>query len=177
MDVGQGGRSILELMMVVTLVATISAFALPPVHGFLGQVQLRSERQALLQDIRVVRYAAIESRRPAYLCALGATGECLRTRHWKLGWMGFVDVNRNGRYEQEIDRLVLKHAGLAESSRVAVFMHARWQDIKFDGLGVLRRSGHLRVCDPTRAGAGPMKLIRMNTFGRLAVETQALPCE
>ena len=167
----------LEMMTVVALMATISGFALPPIQGFVNQVKLRGERMALLQDIRMVRYAAIESRRPAYLCAVDTNGDCVRTQHWSSVCLGFVDLNINGRFDRDDDRLVINHAGLAETSRVAVYMHARWQDIKFDGRGVLRRSGHLRICNPTIHEQRPMKLIRMNTYGRLAVETQVLACE
>ena len=56
-------------------------------------------------------------------------------------------------------------------------MHARWEDIKFDGRGVLRRSGHLLVCDPSERDEQTIKLIRMNMFGRLALETGKTSCE
>ena len=173
----QGGRTIVEIISVIALVAVFSVFALPPVQGMLNRATLRSERQALLQDIRTLRHASIESRRPAYLCALDSEGGCLRSRRWRHGWMGFVDRDRDARYEPGIDRLVLLHTGQAENSRVAIFMHSRWLDIKFDGRGVLRRSGHLRICDPTDSNPRLMKLIRMNTFGRLAVETESQRCE
>lgn len=173
----QGGRSILELMAVVALAATFSVFALPPIQGMLNQVTLRSERQALLQDIRTLRHAAIERRRPAYLCALDTEKNCIRARRWTHGWMGFVDLNGDARYDSDKDHLVLHHAAPSGSRQVAIFMHARWLDIKFDGRGVLRRSGHLRICDPTHEEPRLMQLIRMNTYGRLALESETVRCE
>ena len=74
----QGGRSILELMMVITLAALMSVFVFPPVTEVMNRAALRSERHTLLQDIRTVRHAAIARRRPAYLCVVGQDGACVR---------------------------------------------------------------------------------------------------
>lgn len=171
----QGGRSILELMMVITLAALMSIFVFPSVTEVMNRAALRSERHTLLQDIRTVRHAAIARRRPAYLCVIGQDGACVRSANWGNGWLGYVDLNSNERFDVA-DKFLLRRPGPDDSRSIAIFLHARWKDIKFDSRGVLRRSGHLRICNPAQKQAEEMKVIRMNTYGRLAIETDTLAC-
>lgn len=172
----QGGLSYIEVIMAVGIVSILSSMASPSVFELMNRVALRSERQALVQDIRVTRFKAISHRRPAYLCALDALGSCARQTRWNQGWMGFVDNNLNGIYD-EGDEQVVRHSKPRNNRKVDIIFHARWNNIKFDGRGVLRRSGHFRVCNPDKPGDQKMLVIRMNTHGRLAIETDELSCE
>jgi Tfp pilus assembly protein FimT len=172
----QGGISFIEITMTIGVLSILSSLALASVIGLMNSATLRSERLGLIQDIRVTRFKAISHRRPAYLCALDAQGSCSRQTHWNRGWMGFVDNNLNGIYDDG-DEQVVRHQAPKQAYKVDIIFHARWKDIKFDGRGILRRSGHFRLCSPEGKEKQTMKVIRMNTFGRLAVETDELPCE
>ncbi len=172
----QGGMSFIEITMTIGVLSVLSSLALPSVVGLMNSAAVRSERLVLIQDIRVTRFKAISYRRPAYLCALNAQGLCSRQAHWNTGWMGFVDNNLNGLYDDG-DEQVVRHQAPRQAQKVDIIFHARWKDIKFDSRGILRRSGHFRLCNPDRKEKHNMKVIRMNTFGRLAIETDELACE
>ena len=172
----QGGMSLVEIIVATSIISILSSVALPNVFEFLNHAAIRSERLALIQDIRVTRFKAISHRRPAYLCALNATGSCARQIHWNQGWMAYIDNNLNNIYDDG-DEQFIHHKNTMQNNNIDIIIHARWQDIKFDGRGVLRRSGHFRVCNPEIPGEQSMQVIRMNTYGRLAIETDELPCE
>ena len=172
---GQRGLSSIETTIALGIVSILGSMAMPSMFELMNHVAIRSERMALIQDIRVTRFKAISHRRPAYLCALDVQGACARLSHWNQGWMGFVDNNLNGIYD-ETDELVVRHAPPQTNKKVDIIFHARWKNIKFDGRGVLRRSGHFRVCNPDKAGEQNMLVIRMNTYGRLAIEADELAC-
>ncbi len=172
----QSGLSYIEMTIVVGILSILSFMALPSTFELMNHAALRTERMALIQDIRVTRFKAISHRRPAYLCALDVQGSCVRRTHWNQGWMGFVDNNLNGMYD-DVDELVVRHSAPQYAHKVDIIFHARWKNIKFDARGILRRSGHFRVCNPDRVGEQQMQVIRMNTYGRLAIETDELSCE
>lgn len=172
----QGGMTLLEMVVATGIISILSSVAVPSVFELMNRSAIRSERLALIQDIRVTRFKAISHRRPAYLCALNVTGSCARRTHWNQGWMAYIDNNLNSVYDDG-DEQFIYHANPTQNNNVDIIFHARWQDIKFDGRGVLRRSGHFRVCNPEISGDQSMQVIRMNTYGRLAIETDELPCE
>ena len=88
---------------------------------------------------------------------------------WNEGWLGFVDNNLNGTCDAQDER-ILQREKADRGSEIAIILHARWKNIKFDARGVLRRCGHFRVCsDPVGPQKKSMQVIRMNTWGRLAV--------
>ncbi len=172
----QGGMTLIEMIVATGIISILSSVALPSVFELMNHAAIRSERLALIQDIRVTRFKAISHRRPAYLCALSTTGSCARQTHWNQGWMAYIDNNLNNIYDDG-DEQFIYHANPMQNNSVDIIFHARWQDIKFDGRGILRRSGHFRVCNPEIPGEQSMQVIRMNTYGRLAIETDELPCE
>lgn len=172
----QTAVSYIEVIVAVGIVSILSFMAIPSVLELINHAAIRSERLSLIQDIRLTRFKAISHRRPAYLCALDTDGSCARKTHWNQGWMGFVDHNLNSVYDPG-DEQTVRHAPPQQNSKVDIIFHARWKDVKFDARGVLRRSGHFRVCNPDKTGQQSMQLIRMNTFGRLAIETDMVRCE
>jgi prepilin-type N-terminal cleavage/methylation domain-containing protein len=172
----QGGMSLIEMVVATGIISILSSVALPSFFELMNHAAIRSERLALIQDIRVTRFKAISHRRPAYLCALNTTGSCARRARWNQGWMAYIDNNLDSVYDDG-DEQFIYHVNPVENNNGDIIFHARWQDIKFDSRGVLRRSGHFRVCNPEISGEQNMQVIRMNTYGRLAIETDELPCE
>ena len=99
----QGGTSFVEMTLAVTVLSILTALALPSVYDLMNNSTIRSKRHALLQDIRTLRFRAISRRRPAYMCALDSEGICASQMHWNEGWMGYIDNNLNGKYDEEMN--------------------------------------------------------------------------
>ena len=154
--------------------AILTAGALPTFTNIMKQSSIKNTRQSLLQDIRLLRSYARTRHAAAYLCANRAENGCIGTKHWKNGWFGFLDHNQTRQFD-EGDEIVVAHQP-ATRYPIDVTIHTRWQKINIDQQGIIRSSGHFRICDASKPGVRDMKVIRMNVHGRLRVESDKLDC-
>lgn len=96
----QHGFTLIELMIVVTLLAIISAFALPAFQSFIASNRLTSEANELLAGLNLARSEAVRSQRRVVLCRASATG-CVTTadgERWQR-WVVFVDNDADGVFD------------------------------------------------------------------------------
>ncbi len=109
----QHGFTLIELMIVVTLLAIISAIALPAFQGFIASNRLTSEANELLAGLNLARSEAVRTQRHVVLCRTNGVVEvdpsdpncpmkiegCVETSagSWQ-GWAVFVDSDSNGVY-------------------------------------------------------------------------------
>ncbi|MDY0057436.1 MAG: GspH/FimT family pseudopilin [Methyloversatilis sp.] len=96
----QHGFTLIELMIVVTLLAIISAIALPAFQGFIASNRLTSEANELLAGLNLARSEAVRTQRRVVLCRASATG-CVTTADgapWQR-WVVFVDNDADGVFD------------------------------------------------------------------------------
>lgn len=109
----QHGFTLIELMIVVALLAIISAFALPAFQSFIASNRLTSEANELLAGLNLARSEAVRTQRHVVLCRTNGVVEvdpsdpncpmkiegCVETSagSWQ-GWAVFVDSDSNGVY-------------------------------------------------------------------------------
>lgn len=109
----QHGFTLIELMIVVALLAIISAFALPAFQSFIASNRLTSEANELLAGLNLARSEAVRTQRHVVLCRTNGVVEvdpsdpncpmkiegCVETSagSW-LGWAVFVDSDSDGVY-------------------------------------------------------------------------------
>lgn len=109
----QHGFTLIELMIVVVLLAVISAFALPAFQSFIASNRLTSEANELLAGLNLARSEAVRTQRHVVLCRTNGVVEtddsdpncpmkiqgCVETSagSWQ-GWAVFVDSDSNGVY-------------------------------------------------------------------------------
>ena len=170
----QDGVTLVETIVCLTLMGGLAAWSAPSINRTLTNSLINSERQALTQDLRLIRRFALTRHRPAYLCAMDKEAKCSKDANWNDGWIGYVDRNYSHSID-EGDEVVMTHHRQRDQ-KVEIFLHARWQRIKFTSSGVVRSSGHFRVCNTRETGKQAMKVIRMNVHGRLSVEQDKLEC-
>lgn len=173
-NVRQGGVTLMESIVCLMLIAGLTVWSAPSITKALTNSLINSERQGLAQDIRLIRRFALTRHRPAYLCAMDAEKKCSKGADWNDGWIGYVDRNYSHSID-EGDEVVMTHHRKRDD-QVEIFLHARWQRIKFNSSGVVRSSGHFRICDTRETGVQAMKVIRMNVHGRLSIEQDKLEC-
>lgn len=170
----QFGHSLLEIILSIAVVAILSSMAVPSFSGVMNKVSIDTTRLQLLEDIRLLRsYSRIQNT-ASYLCALNQDGLCVSQSSWDYGWRGFID-NNDSHYFDEGDEIVIEHRN-SDPRKIDIIIHSRWKNIKIDQQGVIRSSGHFRICDPNNKGAQNMKVIRMNVHGRLDIEADMLSC-
>ncbi len=96
----QHGFTLIELMIVVALLAIISAFALPAFQSFIASNRLTSEANELLAGLNLARSEAVRTQRRVVLCRASATS-CVTTadgERWQR-WVVFVDNDADGVFD------------------------------------------------------------------------------
>ncbi len=104
----QHGFTLIELMIVVTLLAIISAFALPAFQSFIASNRLTSEANELLAGLNLARSEAVRTQRRVVLCrattsagTVNTASGCVTTadtQTWQ-GWFVFVDNDADGVFD------------------------------------------------------------------------------
>lgn len=97
----EGGFTLVELMVTLALVAILMAIAVPSFTTFQRNAELTSFSNSLLSGINAARGEAMKRGRNAIVVPTDGAS-------WNSGWTVFVDVNRNGAYDDGIDVTVLK---------------------------------------------------------------------
>ena len=94
------GFTLIELMVTLALVAILMAVAVPSFTTFQRNAELTSFSNSLWSGINAARGEAMKRGRNAMVIPTNG--------NWNNGWTVFVDVNRNGAYDEATDITVLK---------------------------------------------------------------------
>ncbi|MTW35172.1 type-4 fimbrial pilin related signal peptide protein [Pseudoduganella danionis] len=170
------GRTLVETMVVLALLALVLTQAVPAYQTILQRQQLHTTVNDMLAALRLARTHAMARGGPVLLVPLdGERGA------WQHGWVVFVDRNGNRRPDGD-ESILLRHAPVAgsltirsafSSAAVPVYLAynaagrpcnagnslaARWGTLTLrQGENVrnikINMLGRLRVCDPVQEGA------------------------
>ena len=94
------GFTLIELMVTLAMVAILMTVAVPSLTTFQRNSELTSFSNSLLSGINAARGEAMKRGRNAMVVP--------KDGDWNKGWTVFVDVNRNGVYDETTDITVLK---------------------------------------------------------------------
>ncbi|WP_158224727.1 GspH/FimT family pseudopilin [Agaribacterium haliotis] len=88
----QGGFSLIELLVVMSMAAILLGIAVPSFSQFLKKNRIQADQRSLLADLSVARNKAIEGNTVVSVCAKAANTEtCADSDDWSNGWLIFVD--------------------------------------------------------------------------------------
>lgn len=161
------GFSLLELLIVLALIATISAIAAPPLGTAVGRHAVTAELEAIERAFHRARQAATRSGHDAVICASPDGDRCAGA--WTDGWVAFVNADGDRPPHRDASELRLDYRRPASAVRLtanrAVFrIRADWQR---------STNGSVAACD--RAGrAEPRGLIVSYTGRPRRVDAAAL---
>lgn len=82
------GFTLLELLVALTIAATLAALAAPSFNHVMSRLQLRSITHQLHTSLNLARQSAISRRQPVLIRNKGGD--------WNNGWTVFVDSNNDG---------------------------------------------------------------------------------
>ena len=94
------GFTLIELMVTLAMVAILLTVAVPFFTTFQRNAELTSFSNSLLSGVNAARGEAMKRGRNAMVVP--------KDGDWNKGWTVFVDVNRNGAYDEATDITVLK---------------------------------------------------------------------
>lgn len=171
------GFSVIELLMVLTIIAVLGGLALPDMRDLIRTYQLNAATVDLFGAIDLARSQAISRGSRVQLVPLEPGGT-----NWRLGWVVFVDDNgdrRPGPGEEVIashgplpEEIVISFNftsnkqphyiafnGSGRSCSDTSSMAARWGTLSLYQGGQIRRIrinmlGRARVCDPAKDSKG-----------------------
>lgn len=138
------GFTLIEILVVVSLIAILLAIAVPSFTSFISNYRATAAVNDLLQGITLARTEALKrGRRVTLLPNLGdAARTPSTTGSWSNGWTVFVDLNSNQTLDTT-DTLIYRHADLPPSivvtgagSFTTPFSNANY--VTFDGTGYPR---------------------------------------
>lgn len=105
------GFTLIELMIVVTLVSILLVIAIPSFRELIQRNRVAGEINSFVSDLQFARSEAIKRGQPVSLCASADGSTCLGANTWNRGWIVFNDVNGSGTRDDVLDVLVRVRAG------------------------------------------------------------------
>lgn len=112
------GYTLIELMMVLTIVSILSAIAAPSFARLLADTRVADATSELFGAVLQTRSEALKRHRRVVLCTSSDATDCGSETGWESGWIVFEDGNENGRREEDEPLLQI---GEARGGRVAIF--------------------------------------------------------
>lgn len=94
------GLTLVELLTALAIGSILMLVAVPAFTDMLRTSQLNSQTHLFLSVINYARTAAMERQQEVLVCARKGDA-CQNSRQWEMGWLVFVDENRNGNAEAE----------------------------------------------------------------------------
>ena len=181
-SVRQQGFTLVELMMAVLVMAVVLTVAVPGFESVINGSRLTGAANELLASLQSARMEAIRRNRRTVLClsrnANSANPTCAPDNAPDAsGWITFVDLNRNGLYDDGAAALlrtgtahdavrILASNGVPGQVRVVY----RADGFARSTSGVTLLAGAIDMCLPTRRPTENVRRITIGSGSRVSIE-------
>ncbi len=170
------GLTLIELIVVVSILATVLAVAVPGLRHWVDSNRIGTQVRAFLSDLQLTRTEAIRRGERVVLCASDGMQACAATPGWHQGWLMFVDLNNNAQVNS--GEAILRHQPPAPPGWTIRGNQPVARFVSYDALGSTRmpngafQAGTVLFC---RQGTGvsgllPRRVV-VNSVGRPRSET------
>jgi type IV fimbrial biogenesis protein FimT len=150
------GVTLIELLFAIGLVALLAALATPGFRSGLRSAAVRTAAFELAVGLQRVRAGSIVEARPALLCPIDSSGNCVASGSDAAGWRAFIE-----------DGAAPRDVG-GQSLPAGVFLRATRSPIRFWPSSYAASAGTLTICDAQRV-AQPRALV-ISAGGRARLE-------
>ena len=101
------GVTLVELMVVVAIVATLMMIGIPSYKYVTTSSRVSGEINSLLADMQFARSEAVKEGTPVTICTSTDKATCSGGNNgWNTGWIVFSDLNGNGTFDSSADSLI-----------------------------------------------------------------------
>lgn len=90
------GFTLVELLVVVAMVATIASLATPSIRSSIANAQINSVAEDLVADLRFARSQSLKLTNIVSVCSSSNATSCTNSASWKDGWIVFLDNDGDG---------------------------------------------------------------------------------
>lgn len=87
----QGGATLVEVAVTVSVLAILAAIGLPAMSALLDSQRTAGTLSSLVTHMQLARTAAVRHRQPVVLCPTTDAVRCATGGDWSTGWMLFID--------------------------------------------------------------------------------------
>lgn len=168
------GFTLLELLITLTLIGIVTAFAIPSMTEFSKNDRLTTNINSMIGHLAYARSEAVKLSQQVSMCVSNNTDTANPSctgGNWEDGWVVYIDADASGTFSA--GEQVIKAHGLLEGNNTLAPVGVGNQ-ITYDNRGFLAgNTGSLQLCDERSGPHG--KTIRITTTGRVRLETDT-PC-
>ena len=90
------GWTLIEALVVLSIMAVLAALGFPSFFGVIQQTRLTAATHELLSTLSLARSEAIKRNARTVLCVAAGENACASAGQWNQGWLLFEDINSNG---------------------------------------------------------------------------------
>lgn len=169
MDKPIEGFTLIETMIVLTLVAIILGIGMPSFLGLIEKIRTEKEAQILVDAVRSARLAAIEQRKSIVICTSNNGSQC--NGNWNDGFIIFRNDNNN--YARESSEEILFQHRFRNDVTVKTGSGQN-QNLYFNANGWAAGSAEsLLVCAHQGSNRNGFRVV-INRAGRLRIEDSSV---
>ena len=176
MKKAQSGFTLLELMLVVTIVGLLLAFAVPAMGNFFRNARITGAANDVMAALHFSRSEAIKRRVPVTLCTSAdpqnANPACDASA-LLTGWVAFVDTNQDGQRDAG-EAVLLQHEPMPDTITARSSANPFRVTYQLNGFALNPNAAQLVLCDergntPTGGELSSARGIRIAVTGRAGV--------
>lgn len=166
------GFTLLELIITLTLISIVTAFAIPSMTSFTKNDRLVTNINSMVGHLAYARSEAVKRSQQVSMCVSNNTdtpAPSCTGGNWEDGWIVYIDADANNSFDAA-EEVIKAHGPFTGNN--AVTINNVGTQVIYDNRGYLAsNTGSLLLCDDRNGPHG--KTINFNMTGRVRMEVDS----
>ena len=169
----ENGFTLIELLVTVAVVGIMLAIGVPGYKRMTDNNRQVTAINRLAGDLNLARSEAVKQGRAITVCASADGTTCNGSTDWSTGHIAFIDVNRDGVFDNGTDALIASRNALPTALSLKATEFDDNTAIRYLPNGWLERTadpdGTFVLCDTRTNDATRARAINVNALGRVSL--------